>query len=176
MSGLADGADAHELGAAVADLHPKNNTFPGEVLADLAADAVDVADVSRDNPIPYEVLREVYLPECAFGGRENRKIQYAILTSAAQRAGLERAKFFGGVVSRISKSRAERAKGGRGFKSPQLLRTALVPVIRRLASSPPTRLRGAGGWKPRLDPGDICHIELVIDLTTRRTGRFAYSV
>jgi len=89
LSGLADGADAHELGAAVADLHPKNNTFPGEVFTELAADAFDVADVSRDNPIPYEGLREVYLPECAFGGRENRKIQYAILTSAAQRAGLE---------------------------------------------------------------------------------------
>ena len=31
------------------------------------------------------------------------------------------------------------------------------------------RLRGEG--KPRLDPGDICHVEFVIDLTTRRTGR-----
>lgn len=89
LSGLADGADAHELAAAVADLHPKNNTFPGEVFMELAADAFDAADVSRDSPIPYEGLREVHLQECAFRGRENRKIQYAILTSAAWRAGLE---------------------------------------------------------------------------------------
>ena len=89
LSGLANGADAHELVAAVADLHPKNNTFPGEVFMELAADAFDVAGVSRDGPIPYEGLREVHLPECGFRGRENRKIQYAILTSAARRAGLE---------------------------------------------------------------------------------------
>ena len=55
----------------------------------LAADAFDAAGVSRDGPIPYESLREVHLPECGFRGRENRKIQYAILTSAARRAGLE---------------------------------------------------------------------------------------
>jgi hypothetical protein len=34
-------------------------------------------------------LRENYLPECEFRGRQNRKIQYAILTSAAVRGGLE---------------------------------------------------------------------------------------
>ena len=89
LSGLANGADAHELVAAVADLHPKNNTFPGEVFMELAADAFDVAGVSRDGPIPYEGLLEVHLPECRFRGRENRKIQYAILISAARRAGLE---------------------------------------------------------------------------------------
>ncbi|MEX1249122.1 MAG: hypothetical protein WEA57_00370, partial [Acidimicrobiia bacterium] len=89
LSGLEAGADAHELAAAVAELHPKNNTFPGEVFMGLAADAFDVAGVSRDNSIPYEGLRETHLPECEFRGGENRKIQYAILTSAAWRAGLE---------------------------------------------------------------------------------------
>lgn len=44
---------------------------------------------SRDASIPYEGLWETHLPECQFRGRENRKIQYAILTSAALRAGLE---------------------------------------------------------------------------------------
>lgn len=89
LSGLVNGADAHELAAAVADLHPKNNTFPGEVFTELAADAFDIAGISRDGPIPYEGLLEVHLPEREFRGRENRKIQYAILTSAARRAGLE---------------------------------------------------------------------------------------
>ncbi len=89
LSGLAGGADVHELAASIADLHPKNNTFPGEVFMGLAADALEVAGVTRDNPIAYEGLRETYLPECEFRGRENRKVQYAILTSAAVQGGLE---------------------------------------------------------------------------------------
>ena len=88
LSGLERGFDAHELAAAVADLHPKNNTFPGEVFMEIAADALEIAGISRDASIPYEGLREAHLPECSFRGRENRKIQYAILTSAAFRAGL----------------------------------------------------------------------------------------
>lgn len=89
LSGLERGSDAHELAAAVADLHPKNNTFPGEVFMEIAADALEIAGISRHASIPYEGLREAHLPECSFRGRENRKIQYAILTSAAFRAGLE---------------------------------------------------------------------------------------
>jgi hypothetical protein len=89
LSGLEDGADVHELAAALADLHPKNNTFPGEVFMELAADALDLAGINRDTAIPYEGLLEAHLPECQFRGRENRKIQYAIFTSAALPAGLE---------------------------------------------------------------------------------------
>ena len=89
LSGLAGGADVHELTASIADLHPKNNTFPGEVFMVLAADALEVAGVTRDRPIAYEGLRETYLPECEFRYRENRKVQFAILTSAAVRGGLE---------------------------------------------------------------------------------------
>ena len=89
LSGLASGADVHGLTASIADLHPKNNTFPGEVFMGLAADAFEVAGVTRDRPIAYEGFRETYLPECEFRGRENRKVQFAILTSAAVRGGLE---------------------------------------------------------------------------------------
>ena len=71
LSGLAAGADVFELTMSVADLHPKNNTFPGEVFMALAADALEIADVTRDNPIPYEGLRETYLSECEFRGRDN---------------------------------------------------------------------------------------------------------
>jgi hypothetical protein len=35
---------------------------------------------------------------------------------------------------------------------------------------------GARAEVGRPDPDDICHIKFVIDCTTRRTGRFAYSV
>lgn len=55
----------------------------------LAADALEAGGVDRDHPIPYEGLRETHLPECEFRGRENRKIQYAILSSASVRGGLE---------------------------------------------------------------------------------------
>ena len=89
LSGLADGADVHELVVSIAPLHPKNNNFPGEVFMVLAADALDTASVTRHVPIPYAGLRETYLPECEFRGRDNRKIQFAILTSAALRGGLE---------------------------------------------------------------------------------------
>ena len=89
LSGLVGGADVHELTASIADLHPKNNTFPGEVFMGLAADAFEVAGVTRDRPIAYEGLRATHLPECEFRGRQNRKVQFAILTSAAVRGGLE---------------------------------------------------------------------------------------
>ncbi|MCP4968711.1 MAG: hypothetical protein GY926_26220 [bacterium] len=89
MSGLAEGVDIFELTESLADLHPKNNTFPGEVLMGLAADALEIAAVTRDDPVHYEGLRDAYLPECRFRGRENRKIQYAVLTSASVRGGLE---------------------------------------------------------------------------------------
>jgi hypothetical protein len=89
LSGLVESADVFELAASVSDLHPKNDTFPGEVFMGLAADALEMAGATRDHPIPYEGLRETHLPECEFRGRNNRKIQYAVLTSASVRGGLE---------------------------------------------------------------------------------------
>lgn len=89
LTGLAAGDDAVDLVASVADLHPKNDTFPGEVYMELAADALEVAGAGRDDPIPYEGLRETHLPEREFRGRENRQFQYAVLTSASVRGGLE---------------------------------------------------------------------------------------
>jgi hypothetical protein len=86
---LAEGADVFEVTESVRDLHPRNNTFPGEVFMALAADVLELADATRSDPIRYEGLREAYLPECQFCGRENRKIQYALLTSASLRGGLE---------------------------------------------------------------------------------------
>ncbi|MEA2024534.1 MAG: hypothetical protein U9N79_09630 [Actinomycetota bacterium] len=89
LSGLAAGDDVFELTTSVADLHPKHNTFPGEVFMELAADALEITDATRNEPIRYEGLRETYLPECEFRGKDNRRIQYAILTSASVRGGLE---------------------------------------------------------------------------------------
>jgi hypothetical protein len=89
LTGLARGDDVFGLAAAIEDLHPPHNTFPGEVFMRLSADALDVAGVGRDDPVPYEGLREKYLAECKFQGQKNRKIQFAVLASAAARGGLE---------------------------------------------------------------------------------------
>ncbi len=89
LSGLVRGDDVFDLTAAVANLHPAHNTFPGEVFMQLAADSLDLAGVDGKDPIPYEGLREKYLPECEFRGRENRRIRFAVLASASLRAGLE---------------------------------------------------------------------------------------
>lgn len=89
LGGLADGQDVFEVAAAVGDLHPRYNTFPGEVYMRLAADALDVAGVDRSDPIPYEQLLEDHLSECDFRGWDKRKIHYAITSSGAFRGGIE---------------------------------------------------------------------------------------
>jgi hypothetical protein len=56
---------------------------------DVAADALEIAGLTRREAVAYEGLLSSYLPEWPFRGRENRKIRFAILTSAAFRGGLE---------------------------------------------------------------------------------------
>ena len=89
LAGLARGDDVFDIQWAVSDLHPRNNTFPGEVFLRLGADAMDVAGVDKAEPIESEELREKFLPEFEFRGKKNRKIQFAILATAATRGGLE---------------------------------------------------------------------------------------
>jgi hypothetical protein len=47
LTGLAHGDDLGDVAARLAPLHPPHNTFPGEVLLDLAADAIAVSRPSR---------------------------------------------------------------------------------------------------------------------------------
>ena len=89
LVGLAAGVDVSDLSATLFDLHPKNDTFPGEVFMRLGADALAIAGFTRDDPLPYEGLRETYLSECEFKGRENRKIQFALLCCASLNGGLK---------------------------------------------------------------------------------------
>jgi len=87
---------AVETGAHIVDapnemrsLHPKYNTFPGEVFIRLAADALDEGGVSRKSPIAQERLVEEYLPEYQIRGRHNQKMRYALLAASATHAGVE---------------------------------------------------------------------------------------
>src|SRR5437763_3229214 len=89
LEGLAHRTEVFELLGELAPLHPRNNTFPGEVFLRLAADALDWCGASRADPLALEGLREQFLPECAFRGRQNKKLQYAVLAAAALHGGTE---------------------------------------------------------------------------------------
>jgi hypothetical protein len=89
LDGLARDADIFELTSELAALHPRGNTFPGEVFLHAAADALSWCGASRADPLPLEGLRERFLPECTFRGRDNKKLQYAVLAAAALQGGTE---------------------------------------------------------------------------------------
>ena len=73
----------------LAPLHPRDNTFPGEVFLRIAADALDWCEASRADPLALEGMPERFLPECAFRGRQNKKLQFAVLAAAALHGGAE---------------------------------------------------------------------------------------
>jgi hypothetical protein len=89
LDGLAGDCDIFELVTELAPLHPRNNTFPGEVFLHLAADALNWCGASRADPLALEGLRERFLPEPAVRGRQNAKLQYAVLAAAALHGGAE---------------------------------------------------------------------------------------
>jgi hypothetical protein len=89
LAGLARDADISELVSGLAPLHPRDNTFPGEVFLRLAADALNWCGASRADPLPLEGLRERFLPACTFRGRQNTKFQCAVLAAAALHGGTE---------------------------------------------------------------------------------------
>jgi hypothetical protein len=89
LVGLARDAGLFEVLSGLEPLHPRDDTFPGEVFLQLAADALEGCGANRAKPLPLEGLRERFLPECAFRGRQNAKLQYALLAAAAVRGGTE---------------------------------------------------------------------------------------
>jgi hypothetical protein len=89
LDGLARDADIAELESELAPLHPRDNTFPGEVFLGLAADALSWCRVSRSSPLVLEGLGERFLPECTFRSRQNTKLRYAVLAAAALHGGTE---------------------------------------------------------------------------------------
>ncbi len=89
LGGLAGDTEVAELVGEPAPLHPRNNTFPGEVFLHVAADALDWCGASRADPLALERMRERFVPECAVRGRQNNKLQFTILAAAALRGGTE---------------------------------------------------------------------------------------
>lgn len=89
LGALESDSDIFDALAEIRPLHPKDNTFPGEVFMRLAARALAEGGVSPSRPISGEGLVEKFLPEAAFRGRENHKVRYAVLVGAATHAGVE---------------------------------------------------------------------------------------
>ncbi len=58
LSEIGPGADLGELRFELYPLHQKNDTFPGEVFLELAANALEQAGASRAQPIEFERIRE----------------------------------------------------------------------------------------------------------------------
>lgn len=70
-------------------LHPPNNTFPAEVLLELAAEAITESGASMTEPIQFEGVRDRYLPEYHFRGKvQQHKSHYALMAAAMIRAGV----------------------------------------------------------------------------------------
>ncbi len=89
LDGMARGTGVFELAGELAPSHPRAITFPGEVLLQAAADALEWCAADRADPLALEGMPERFLPECAFRGRQNKKVQFAVLAAAALRGGTD---------------------------------------------------------------------------------------
>jgi hypothetical protein len=89
LAGVARDTAISDLLTEIEPLHPRNNTFPGEVFLRLAADALAWAGASRADPMLLESTGERFLPEYSPRGRDRRKLQYAVLAAAALHGGTE---------------------------------------------------------------------------------------
>ena len=67
-----------------------NDTFPGEVLLELAADAIEEAGATRERPLEFEGIRKRHLPEDrAHTKAQHHKAEYALRAAAMIRAGVD---------------------------------------------------------------------------------------
>ena len=71
-------------------MHPRHNTFPGEVLLDLAAGAIDLAGATRLSPIEFDGLRDRYLPDGTADTKvEHHKSKFALRAAAMLHGGVD---------------------------------------------------------------------------------------
>jgi len=88
LRGVASGTPLADIARDLEPLHPRNNTFPGEVMIEIAADAMTVADFSRATPVDFEGIVERHLSEHRISGNTARqKMRYATFAAAALHGG-----------------------------------------------------------------------------------------
>jgi hypothetical protein len=89
LLGLVTGEDLDSIMGRLDGLHLPNNTFPADVLLELAAEAIAESGVTQAEPIEYEGIRDRYLPEYGFRGKlQQHKSHYALMAAAMIRAGV----------------------------------------------------------------------------------------
>jgi hypothetical protein len=89
LAGIAGDLALDELAAQVESLHPKNDTFPGEVLLELAADAIEESGANRQRPLELDGIRR-HLPEARERTKaQHHKANYALRAAAMLRAGVD---------------------------------------------------------------------------------------
>jgi hypothetical protein len=89
LDGLARDESIDEIIRALAPLHPRHDTFPGEVFLGLAVEALDWCGASQQDPVPLEGITERFLSEYTFRGRDNQKLRFAVLAAPALRGGVD---------------------------------------------------------------------------------------
>jgi hypothetical protein len=90
LAGIADGVELGEIAARLAPLRPKNDTFPGEVLLELAADAIEESGASRERPWSSKAFASATLPEDRACTRaQHHKAEYTLRAAAMVRAGVD---------------------------------------------------------------------------------------
>jgi hypothetical protein len=90
LGGLARGNDLTDIADRLAPLHPRHNTFLGEVLLELAADAIGVSGATRQSPLEFEGIRDRYLPEAvAHTKAQHHKSKYALRAAAMLHGGVD---------------------------------------------------------------------------------------
>lgn len=90
LGGLFRGDDLSDVAARLAPLHPQHNTFPAEVLLELAADAINVSGATRRSPIMFQGIRERYLPDgTAHTKAQHHKSKFALRAAAMLHGGVD---------------------------------------------------------------------------------------
>ena len=79
LAALASGQDTDPVLDELAALHVRHNTFPAEELLELASDCIDESRVTTADPIDFASIRDRFLPEHRFSGKnQHYKSRYAI--------------------------------------------------------------------------------------------------
>jgi hypothetical protein len=87
LSSLSAGADLDDIARSIAPPIDSHAIFPGDVLVELAADALELSGVSRATPLPYSGIRERFLPERPFSGNTDHQKSHTALRAVAMTHG-----------------------------------------------------------------------------------------
>src|ERR1022692_1944846 len=89
LNGLASAQEFDSIIEKLDALHVRPGTFPAEELLELASDAIDESGATASDPIDFEKIRERFLPEHRFSGKnQHYKRKYAISAAAMIHGGV----------------------------------------------------------------------------------------